>query len=83
MDCGPACLKMISSYYGKDVPLQTLRDYCHIQYDGVSLLGVHNAAKRIGLDAVGVRVSWEQFKSNVTLGTVVKCRKKFSTFLTS
>lgn len=76
MDCGPACLKMISSYYGKDVPLQTLRDYCRIQYDGVSLLGVRNAAKRIGLESVGVRVSWEQFKSNVTLPAIVHWNQK-------
>ena len=30
MDCGPASLKMIAAYYGKEYSIQTLRDYCHI-----------------------------------------------------
>ena len=39
MDCGPTCLRIIAKYYGKSFSLQTLRDYCHISREGVSLLG--------------------------------------------
>ena len=28
MDCGPACLRMISKYYGHHYSLQTLRQKC-------------------------------------------------------
>lgn len=39
MDCGPTCLKMIASFYGRQYPLDTLREYCFFAKGGVSLLG--------------------------------------------
>ena len=38
MDCGPACLAMISEYYGKRHTLEYLRENCFIGHDGVSLI---------------------------------------------
>ncbi len=46
MDCGPSCLAMISSYYGKDFELNDLREKCYINREGVSLLAIDNAAKK-------------------------------------
>ena len=45
MDCGPACLRMIARYYGKLYSLDELRDKCYITKDGVSLLGISEAAE--------------------------------------
>ena len=39
MDCGPACLSMVSEHYGKRHTLEHLRENCFIGRDGVSLLG--------------------------------------------
>lgn len=47
-DCGPACLKMICRYYGKDVSLEYLRERCYISKDGVSLLNISKAAEHLG-----------------------------------
>ena len=47
MDCGPASLKMISAYYGKEYSIQTLRDYCYITREGVSMQGISEAAERV------------------------------------
>lgn len=57
MDCGPASLKMIAAYYGKEYSIQTLRDYCHITREGVSKQGISEAAERIGLRTLGVRLT--------------------------
>lgn len=46
MDCGPACLSMISEYYGKRYSLEYLRKNCFIGRDGVSLLGISKAAEK-------------------------------------
>lgn len=46
MDCGPACLAMVASYYGKDFGLQYLRDKSFITREGVSLLGISAAAEK-------------------------------------
>ncbi|MBP6237575.1 MAG: hypothetical protein KA536_15605 [Saprospiraceae bacterium] len=41
MDCGPACLKMITDYHGRVVSLQKLREKCHISREGVSLFQIN------------------------------------------
>ena len=48
MDCGPASLASICHHYGKKYSLQELREYCFLTKDGVSLLGLEDAAKRLG-----------------------------------
>lgn len=60
MDCGPACLRMIAKYYGKHYSSQTLRERCFITREGVSMLGISDAAESIGFRTVGVRIGFEQ-----------------------
>ena len=37
MDCGPTCLRMIASFYGKEFSLEYLRSLCSITNRGVTL----------------------------------------------
>ncbi len=60
MDCGPTCLRMIAKYYGKSYSLQTLRARSFISHNGVSMLGISDAAESIRFRTSGVRVSFEQ-----------------------
>jgi ATP-binding cassette subfamily B protein len=60
MDCGPTCLRMIASHYGKDISLQKLRLYCDIQKQGVSMEGIVNAAERIGIEALPIKVTYRE-----------------------
>ena len=48
MDCGPTCLRMIAKYYGRRYSLETLRDKAFITREGVSMLGISDAAESIG-----------------------------------
>lgn len=57
MDCGPASLAMIVSYYGREPDIDRLRDLCALGKTGVSLLGISKAAEEIGLKTIGGRVS--------------------------
>ena len=47
MDCGPTCLRMIAKHYGRSISLQSLRDKTQIGKEGVSLLGISEAAEAI------------------------------------
>ena len=47
MDCGATCLRMVAKYYGKSYSAQTLRERSHITREGVSLLGISDAAEII------------------------------------
>lgn len=59
MDCGPTCLRMISKYYGRNYSLQRLREISGINREGVSLLGISEAAEKIGFRTTGVRIDLE------------------------
>jgi ATP-binding cassette subfamily B protein len=76
MDCGPSCLRMIAKFYGKTYSLQTLREKCFITREGVSLLGISDAAESIGLRSKGVRVSFKQLSEDVGFPCIVHWKQK-------
>jgi ATP-binding cassette, subfamily B, bacterial len=62
MDCGPTCLRMIAKYYGKNFSLQRLRDISGINREGVSLLGLSEAAEKVGFRTTGAQIDIEQLR---------------------
>jgi len=62
MDCGPTCLRMVAAHYGRRYTLEGLREKCHLTREGVSLLGISEAAEKIGLRSTGVYSSFEELK---------------------
>ena len=76
MDCGPACLKMIAGFYKINFSLETLRKKCFITREGVSFLGLSEAADSIGFRTIGVRVSFDILNENVPLPCIVHWRQK-------
>lgn len=71
MDCGPTCLRMIARYYGKNYSLQTLRTRSFITREGVSMLGISDAAESIGFRTMGVRISMKQLIDDVPLPCIL------------
>src|SRR5699024_6682833 len=71
MDCGPTCLKIIAQFYGKRYSLQTLRERCHITREGVSLLGISDAAESIGFRTVGAKLTWRQLRDEANFPCIV------------
>ena len=67
MDCGPTCLRMIAKYYGRHYSLETLRERSFITREGVSMLGVSDAAEYIGFRTTGVMISFEQLAKEAPL----------------
>jgi len=63
MDCGPSCLAMITSYYGKAYGLQYLRDHCFTSREGVSVLAINNAAEKIGFKTLATQISVEDLNN--------------------
>ena len=52
MDCGPTCLAMIATYCKQHPDIERIRRNCPSGKNGISLLGVDRAAKKIGFDTV-------------------------------
>ncbi len=60
MDCGPACLAMITSKFGKNYSLQYLRENSFLTKEGVSLLGISEASKKIGFETLTAKLTIEK-----------------------
>lgn len=67
MDCGATCLRMIAKFHGRSYTAQTLRYRSYITREGVSLLGISDAAESIGMRTIGVKTTLENLeKEKVT-----------------
>ncbi len=64
MQCGVACLQMICRYYKKIYSTDTLHQYCFATNEGVSLLGISDAAKKLGLRTVCGRITVNQLNAS-------------------
>lgn len=71
MDCGPTCLRMIAKFFGKRYSLQTLRKRSFLTREGVSMLGISDAAESIGFRTSGVKVSFSQLVEDVPLPCIL------------
>ncbi len=70
-DCGPTCLRMIAKHYGKNASLEKLRQSSGFSKEGVSLLGIAEAAENIGFKAKGVQLSFYQLISETALPAII------------
>lgn len=75
-DCGPSSLRIIAAYYGKHFSQQYLREKCHITRDGVSMLGISDAAEAIGFRTMGVKLTWAQLCDQANLPCIVHWNNK-------
>lgn len=62
MDCGPTCLRMVADFYGKRYSLEGLREKSFITREGVSMLGISEAAEKIGFRSICVQVGYEKLQ---------------------
>lgn len=71
MDCGPTCLRMVAKHYGKNVPLEILRQRAQYTKEGVSLLGLSEAAEAIGFKTIGVKITYRQLINDAPLPAIL------------
>lgn len=71
MDCGPACIRMLCRYYGKDYPLSYLRTLSQLSREGVSVAGIRKALERIGMKSASFEMTLEQLSEKCPLPAVL------------
>lgn len=60
MDCGATCLKIVLKSYGKSISIHRIRSLCQTTKDGVNLLGISQAAEKLGMRSYGIKIAIEQ-----------------------
>lgn len=60
MDCGATCLRMVFKFYGQLVSIHKIRKLCQTTKNGVNMLGISEAAEKLGFRTYGVRLNLEQ-----------------------
>ena len=54
-DCGAACLASIGNHYQVNLPIARIRQYAHTDKRGTNVLGIVEAAEKMGFTAKGVK----------------------------
>ena len=57
MQCGIACLQMVCKYFGREYSMNTRSKLCFATTEGVSMLGINEAANILGLHTTCVRAA--------------------------
>lgn len=76
MDCGSTCLRIVAKHYGRSYSATRMRELCHVTREGVSMLGVSDAAEKIGFHTAGVKITWEQLFNDAPLPCIVHWKQK-------
>lgn len=56
-DCGPACLAMISKYYGLSTHISKIRDIAGTDLQGTNIKGLLEASEQLGFEAKGAKAT--------------------------
>lgn len=76
MDCGPACLCMMASYFGKHYSLDSIREKCFLNRDGASILDLAEAGTQIGLSPYAGLCEFKNFKQRNMLPCIIHWEQK-------
>lgn len=74
-DCGPTCLRIISKYFGREIPLQHIRKLSETTREGSNLAGLSDAAENLGFNTLGMKINFEVLKNDTPLPCIVHWRK--------
>jgi ATP-binding cassette subfamily B protein len=76
MDCGATCLRMIARYFGRYYSLDYLRELTYMGKQGVSLLGISDAAEHLGLQSLAVRTTFDRLSKDIPLPCIAHWKQE-------
>ncbi|KXY30540.1 peptidase domain-containing ABC transporter [Bacillus sp. FSL K6-0067] len=69
-DCGPACLAMISRYYGLTMAISKIREIAGTDLEGTNIKGLMEAGEKLGLEVKGVRATDSEALKEIPLPAI-------------
>lgn len=71
MDCGPACVRMLASAYGKVFPLAWLRSQACLTKEGVSVAGIRRALGVVKMESGAFRMTLDELEEKCPLPAIL------------
>ncbi|MFN7118592.1 MAG: peptidase domain-containing ABC transporter [Saprospiraceae bacterium] len=62
-DCGVACLRSVLRYHGSDASVERLREMSGTTREGTTMLGLLQAAQKLGLEATGYEADLDSLRA--------------------
>lgn len=72
-DCGPACVQMISNFYGKTYPLRYISQNINISRIGVTVADIESVCKLLGIETLVVQGNATQLRK-ITVPVILHWR---------
>ncbi len=76
MDCGATCLRMVARYFGRYYSLEYLRELTYMGKQGVSLLGISDAAEHIGIQSLAVKTTFDRLSRDIPMPCIAHWRQE-------
>ncbi|WP_410493096.1 cysteine peptidase family C39 domain-containing protein [Chryseobacterium sp. P1-3] len=67
---------MLAKFYGKVYSSEYLRELCNITQDGISVMGMTEAAEKIGFQTLVASINFETLKNQAPLPCIVHWRQR-------
>jgi ATP-binding cassette subfamily B protein len=83
MDCGPACIAMVASFYGKELSLSYLRQISQLTKEGISLLSIDETGKKLGFETACGQFDLEYLLENFNSPCILHWNNNHFVVLTS
>ncbi|PXV59348.1 ATP-binding cassette subfamily B protein [Dysgonomonas alginatilytica] len=71
MDCGIACIKMITDYYGCSYTIPQLKEVCIPSREGVALSSISETLEELGFKSLGGRLTLDRLVDKVVLPCII------------
>lgn len=76
MDCGPTCLKMVAAHYGRQFPLQYLRELSKSTRQGVTVADLIAAGERLGFNTFSAELPFTVLSEKAPLPCLLHWEKQ-------
>ena len=65
LDCGIACLRMITKYFGIQIPKKDFYSNIKPNEEGISLADISDMANDFGIETLGVRIKYDRLADDI------------------
>ncbi|KXZ05813.1 bacteriocin ABC transporter ATP-binding protein [Bacillus cereus] len=69
-DCGPACLAMISNYYGLNMSISRIREIVGTDLQGTNVKGLIEGGEKLGFEVKGVKATNPEALTQISLPAI-------------